>query len=161
MGYTLQIGELETSMHSGDYLEIEEMNSFRQEVVSISHDDAPTFGESTDCMNSRWPSYTSWAIFYRFFDLEELFHDEDYGFLRQHPGCVPITQFHKSIIDDAYEKYKKNYPNSTPGYSGKQLDDVEDDDWPEENSLGARLVWLKYWVDWALKNCEVPAFYNS
>jgi hypothetical protein len=25
---------------------------------------------------------------------------------------------------------------------------------------GARLVWLEWWVRWALDNCKVPVIYN-
>ena len=157
MGYTLKIGELEVN-----YDKEEEYISL--EAKSEKHDNAPAFGEPTDYTNSRWPSYSSWSDFCKFAGLYDLFFNKETGLIREHPGCVVLTERHKEEIDKAYNEFKKKYPNAVAAYSpiidySKGV--YSDEEWPEENGLLCRLEWLKYWVDWALVNCERPVFYNS
>ena len=83
----------------------------------------------------------------------------------------PVTFRHKKLIDVIYRQFKQKYPKAIASYSpkinsfdssipyGKRIH--EDSDWPEENNWFCRLEWLKYWVDWALNNCEKPVIYNS
>lgn len=159
MGYTLRIGELEASV------EYEGLESYiHLDAKPERKDDAPAYGEPTDHTNSRWPSYTSWSEFTRFAGLHYLMYNEEVGLLRKHPGCVPLVKEHKEIIDKAYQKFYDRYPNAKAGYSPKidfEKRIFEDTEWPVENGMAARLEWLKYWVDWALENCEKPVFYNS
>jgi hypothetical protein len=159
MGYTLKIGELKPTIYKDG------LDSFiSNDVEGQSIDGAPAYGEPTDGTNSRWPSYTSWHESMRFVGLHEFMFNKENGLLREHPGCVPLVEEHKKIIDDAYAEFYKKYPNCKPGYSDKldfQNGVYEDDNWPEENAYATRLEWLKYWVDWALDNCEQPVFYNT
>ena len=159
MGYTLEIGELKTSI---DYEGLE--STIRNSAKGVSLKDAPAFGELTDNSNSRWPSYTAWHNFARFADLEDFFYSKETGLLREHPGCFPLVKEHKEIIDKAYTNFYKKYPNAKAGYSSKVNEKegiFEDKNWPEENAYAVRLEWLKFWVDWALINCKNPVFYNS
>ena len=156
MGYSLTIGELEL-----EYDQEEEYCGVT--AKGFKRDDAPAFGEPTDYTSDRWPSYTGWADFTRFVGLHELFFGEN-GLLREHPGCVPLSQRHKQEIDAAYAAFKIKYPDAIARYS-PDIDFkhgiYEDPDWPEENNWLCRLEWLKYWVDWALANCERPVFENT
>jgi hypothetical protein len=159
MGYTLTIGQLETT------IENEGLESYiRNDAESARFDDAPAYGEPTDFTNSRWPSYTSWSDAMRFVGLYDLMFNKETGLIRQHPGCVPLVIEHKEIIDKAHKAFYEKYPNAKAGYSPK-LDEKkgiwEDPEWPNENNMATRLEWLKYWVDWALSNCSKPVFYNS
>lgn len=158
MGYTLTIGELETTI-TDDGLE----SCVWNQAKNVHLDNAPAFGEPTDYTSSRWPSYTAWANFARFVDLYDFFYDKSTGLIRQHPGCVPLKKEHKEIIDEAYKKFYEKYPNAKAGFSPKEKEDMffEDKDWPEENAYAVRLEWLKFWVDWALENCKNPVFENS
>src|SRR3972149_4765324 len=160
MGYNLRVGELQTLWDDSDGLE----SIIRNSAEGAHHDNAPSFGEPTDGSNGRWPSYTAWHDFTRFVDLEDFFYSKETRLLRSHPGCFPLTKKHKEIIDKAYEKFYKKYPNAKAGFSPKINEEKgvwEDKDWPEENTWAVRLEWLKYWVDWAIKECEQPVFYNS
>lgn len=148
MGYILKIGQA--------YLDFDKECAY----LSIQCEDkaltnAPAFGEPTDNSNERWPSYTSWHNFTRFVGLEDLFFsvDREDRLINEHPGHVVITQQHKKEIDEAYGAFYKKYPNCKAGVS-------ENEDSPEENAQAARFEWLKFWVDWALENCEIPIFYN-
>lgn len=159
MGYDLTIGELRTYV-SDDGLE----SYVHNDAESVSDENAPAFGEPTDHTNQRWPSYTAWHDFAEFCGLENFIYDKSTGLIREHPGCVPLKKEHKEILDKAYEDFYKKYPNAKAGYSPK-IDEknniYEDPDWPKENNYATRLEWLKYWVDWALENCEQPVFANS
>ena len=159
MGYTLRIGELKTS------IEYEGLESYiMNDAETITDENSPAFGEPTDHMNSRWPSYSSWHDSMRFFGLHEMMFNKETGLIRNHPDCVPLVKEHKDIIDKAYDDFYKKYPNCKAGYSPKinEKEGVwEDAEWPIENNYATRLEWLKYWVDWALENCKNPVFYNS
>lgn len=157
MGYTLKIGELDTHYDA-------EEGHISFQAKGQKNDDAPAFGEPTDYENERWPSYTSWHNACRFCGIEDMFYNKETGLLREHPGCFPITKKHQEIINEALDNFKKKYPNAKAGYSPKINEKegiYEDKDWPEENSWMTRLLWLKYWIDWALVNCKKPVFYNS
>jgi hypothetical protein len=158
MGYTLKIGQFKPEIHRDG------LDSFIfNDVEAVTDANAPAFGEPTDYTNERWPSYTAWADSIRFVGLEEFMYNKETGLIRNHPGCVPLVQEHKAIIDKAYKDFYEKYPNCKPGYppAAHPFSDVKHDDWPKENSYAARLEWLKYWVDWALENCEMPVFINS
>jgi hypothetical protein len=98
-----------------------------------------------------------------FIGLSDLMYNNEHGLLRSHPGCFPLTKAHKKAIDEARKNFYKKYPNCKPGYEpGKDIFLTDPDpSWPIQNSYATRLEWLKFWVDWALKNCSQPVFYNS
>jgi len=154
MGYNFTIGNASVYYNQEDeYCKIE--------AESARSDNAPSFGEPTDCTNERWPSYSGWHNFCRVTNLHDLFFNEENGILRDHPGCVPLSIRHKKEIDKSYKLFRSKYPNVVAEYSSKILNDIPDENWPEENGALCRLEWLKYWVDWALENCEKPVFENS
>lgn len=150
MGYSITIGQLKTEIH-GEGIE-------SLDAADANEIDAPAYGEPTDYTNSRWPSYTSWGDAMDFIGLEDLMFNEDTGLMREHPGCFPLTQEHKAIIDKAHKAYYAKYPNAVAGYAPEG---TNEENWPEYNGYATRLEWLKYWVDWALENCENPVLSNS
>ena len=170
MGYTLRIGELQVS-YENDESEPRIALTARPE----SHDDAPAFGEPTDHSNQRWPSYTAWAEFARDFGLYSLFYGTEVGgkyqvrddaLIAQHPGCVPLTERHRREINAALGAFKERHPDATPKFGRPPPEGVhpfmwEDPDNPEENGKMTRIVWLAYWVNWALDNCSQPVFENT
>ncbi len=154
MGYTLKIGNAKIFYDGGEY-------PYCCIDVEFKHDkNAPAFNEPTDYENQTWPSYTSWHDFSMFAGLYDLFYSKEDGLISCHPGSTPLTKKHKEIIDNSYKLFKEKYPKSTPTY-GKAKDFEDDPNNPIENSWLCRLEWLKYWVDWALENCDKPIFYNS
>ncbi len=130
-------------------------------VGEVIHPYAPAFGEITDYSNVRHPSYSVWYDFLREVALFSLFLDNVIGLMRPHPGLKYITKKHQQKIDQAYVNYVKKYPHVRPGFvdAGELSLPVEYDSM-QGRSL-ARLTWLKFWVDWAMENCEYPAIYNS
>lgn len=144
MGYTLKIGEATIEPDP-------EIFYIRTGVRGEEHENAPAFGEPTDRSNSRWPSYNNWYEFERVFNLEDVFRDEKKGLITGRPNVALITKWHKERIDQEYENFMKKYPDSKPCYNTES----------DKDKYLVRMVWLKYWVDWALENCNVPAFYCS
>ena len=170
MGYTLRIGELEMEYHQDEDEPRIELNA-----KGFHHDDAPAFGEPTDGESQRWPSYSSWSDFAKDAGLYTLFYGKEPGsrewvrddaLIAEHPGCVPLTEKHRREINAALAAWKIKYPEAMPTY-GRPAPEGEhplawsDPDNPEENGKMCRLVWLHYWVNWALDNCERPVFQNT
>lgn len=165
MGYNLIIGNLKV-----DYDNDEDCPNIRLWAEGVHDEKAPSFGEPTDCTNSRDPSYSAWTEFTKFVGLYDLFYGGRYqqgqtptrddGLLTEHAGCVPLTERHRREINAAFEAFKIKYPNAKPTY-GNATDWEDDPENPSENAWMCRLVWLHYWVNWALDNCEKPVFANS
>ena len=170
MGYTLRIGELVVEYHQD-----EDEPRIDLSAKLSRHDDAPAFGEPTDYENQRWPSYSVWSNFAEDAGLYPLFFGREKGsgqlsrddaLLAQQPGCVPITEAHRREVNEAMARWKQKYPKATPTF-GKPAPEGEvsgfwsDPDNPEENGKMTRLVWLQYWINWALDNCKQPVFENT
>ena len=121
-------------------------------VEKTVNGDAPRFigDECTGKRNIRLPSYTGWSEFCEKVGLHDLFFKQYEGLFRQHPGCVMITQEHCQTVVGALEEYQK-HAKRPPGYDAFGNYDYD----------LARLMWLEYWMNWALENCETPAIYNS
>jgi hypothetical protein len=66
-------------------------------------------------------------------------------------------------IQKARAKWAKTHPDSIPGFvSDGFIKDEYREEIDEERAdpILARLIWLDYWMSWALENCEHPAIYN-
>ena len=139
MGYSIYIGERTYSAEIEDFI-----------VEKVCDDSAPEF--SGDFMsaknNSRHPSYGGWAAFCKETDLYDLFFNSENGLMHEHPGCVIIQKQHEIIIKKALLK-RQQESNLPPGFNYNQ------------DLILARLIWLDYWVSWALENCKKPAIYNN
>lgn len=80
------------------------------------------------------------------------------GLLAHHPGCAALTAAHAATINDALARYKQRHPNAVARFVGETGDSA---DASLADRTLARLEWLAFWVDWAVKNCERPAMQNS
>lgn len=164
MGYSLSIGELVVEFDND-----EDCPRVNCSAKIFQHDNAPAFGEPTDTESQRWPSYSSWANFCRFVDLYDLFfgknekgeYTRDDALIQHHPDCIPLTEKHRREINAAYDNFKIKYPAARATYGNPKSMLEPDEDNPEENGQLCRLVWLHYWVNWALDNCEKPVFENT
>ena len=162
MGYTITIGNAVPDFGKEDG----ELYA-RWVVEGACSDDAPTFPNDamTGNSNSRSPSYSGWMDFCQESGLYDLFYTKWEGLIDTHPGCVPINQSHYDEVYDALERFKKK-ATKPPGFSGYSSWDKENEVWitPDEDKYDhilARLMWLEFWMKWALDNCETPAIQNT
>jgi hypothetical protein len=142
MGYTIGIGQLVTEHYDETYV--------GYGVEGAHHDEAPAFGEPTDFTNARWPSYSSWqdALFET--GTEKVFFTPTGHVIGEHPGFREITQ-------ELYDEFKTNmtaFEDKHPDIKATYKGTVNDGRY-------CRLVWLDYWLKWALANCENPVIVNS
>jgi len=112
--------------------------------------DAPVFAGDimTGNGNSRHPGYSQWAEFCKITHLDDLFFDESVGLMRAHPGCVLLQPHHRAAVRKALGKWEEEHQGAHAGFENGQ------------DGILARLLWLDFWIGWALANCKVPAIYN-
>ena len=150
MGYSIKIGNA-VPFHSKDEYELYAC----WDVESATSDDAPTFinDQMTGNSNGRHPSYSGWNDFLQKTDLGDLFYKD---LMEQHPGCVQIKPEHYERVHSALEDYQK-IATKPPGF-GDWMNNV---DGSHYDPYLARLIWLDFWMKWALDNCETPAIRNT
>ena len=153
MGYTFTIGNAvpKFSKEYFPYL------SAGWRVESARHNEAPTFpgDEMTGDGNDRSPSYSVWDDFCRSVGLYDLFYDERGHLHAGHPGCIGIDQGFAAAVHSARLSYEAN-ATLPPGFHGWSYEGPH-----EYDGHLARLIWLDWWVQWALANCETPAIQNT
>ena len=158
MGYNITIGNAETEFDKEWFPEL----SARWVVGTVENDDAPVFknDEMTGKSNCRSPSYTTWSDFTKSAGLHKLFFGDEQqykGLMAQHPGCVGITQEDADVVTAALNKYK-SMATLPPGFEEGW---VVHEGPPNYDYTLARLIWLEYWMQWAVKNCDTPAIWNT
>jgi hypothetical protein len=152
MGYTITIGNAKPRFSKEDgYLEA------RWVVEDAASDDAPTFphDELTKNTNSRSPSYSGWSEFCQEAGIYELFYHDYEGLIRPHPGCKLLQKEHWLLVQAALEK-RRRVSDKLPGFEGWRGEDTGKYDY-----VLARLMWLEFWMRWALERCETPAIENT
>lgn len=124
--------------------------NLRVEVEKTEQWDAPSFqlDEYTGKSNGRHPGYAGWHAFCMNAQLEDLFFNKEQGLMRNHHGSSRLTQEHAGIIHQALKTVRVKHPKTEAIFGSE---------WG--NTL-CRLIWLDWWVKWALKNCRVPVLYN-
>ena len=152
MGYSIKIGNAVPEFGK-DYDEL----WARWKVTGASDTNAPTFinDEMTGSTSQRSPSYSGWADFCRTVGLHDLFFEKYGGLMSQHPGCKILKQEHLDIVQTALIKYQAS-TDKKPGFI-----DWGEPDTGEYDPHLARIMWLEWWMRWALANCETPAIENS
>lgn len=162
MGYTFSIGNAvpEFSKDDGELFA-------RWVVEDATHPDAPTFPNDTATgnSNSRSPSYSAWIGFCSEAGIYDLFYDARGHLLAGHPGCVMVTPNDLAKVREAREVRQKK-ATLPPGFEGYPEFNKDTQVWetPDEGKYDAtlaRLIWLEWWMDWALKHCETPAIQNT
>jgi hypothetical protein len=172
MGYTIIIGD---ACFEGDKDEA----YLRVWATPQAHTEAPTFpnDEMTGNGNSRSPSYTGWSNFCRdtglygmFFGLDgrrDPYMREDPNchrgtpIMSDHPGYAPINTEDVLAVKQALDRHILKHSELTPGFRGWLERDEDAPPNAQACANRARLIWLHYWCDWAVKNCQWPVIANS
>lgn len=135
-------------------------------VDGLAVDEAPEFpGDGmTGKGNSRHPGYSQWGDFLKECGLHDLFMDTGHGLMRAHPGAMLLRPSHLSMIRGAIASWQQTHPDADPGWCscGRCSWNRESHDAhiPGRDTTLARLLWLDWWVAWALAHCKVPTVYN-
>lgn len=171
MGFELTIGEAKLQeIEWDDYGAGDTINAYVT-ARAEAHDNAPVF--PNDCLssntNQRSPSYTTWSDFCDRVGLYKMFYGKEKkdgyrsydGLLAYHPGAAIIGKEHALEVRKALEVYRRENPKSQPGFI--PCDFTNDPEPIPENCDHhlARLIWLDYWFNWAVENCDHPILENS
>lgn len=173
MGYDIYIGEADPYFPSGEEREYDRTPRFK--VATRCHPEAPVFpGDGlTENSNHRAPSYGTWTDFARDVGLYDLFFGarpvygekitREVSLMREHPGIALLTASDLLEVRQARERWEaKPWPASEriAGWdpAHRWTDPGEPD--PRYDGGLARLLWLEWWITWALANCKAPAIYN-
>lgn len=135
MGYTIIIGQLDPTLEPDEY------------PIQITEDiDAPIFepDKATNNTNVRKVMYSEWEQFTRNVGLYDLFFDPQTGLISDHPGFKNLTHDHLRQVNEAYLLFE-----TFGEFTGDRSMDY------------VRLVWLRFWIKWALDNATDPVIYNS
>ena len=158
MSYSIYIGEMteerEVDEDTGvPYLKVR--------VMAVTHPEAPTFpgDKMTGNSNSRHPGYSAWWNFLREAGLPCPPDDPRPFLVETHPGTRILTKADLLLVEEALARWK---PTGPPGFKTDPRWDKDHDptDANDYDGVLARLRWLKWWMTWALENCERPAVYN-
>lgn len=166
MGYTIKIGNAVPSFDKDSFPEL--FSSWKVEDAELP--EAPNFpNDVNNNRNERWPSYTVWDDFTKKTGLYEFFYSKyrregdneisQDGIFQASgsPGCIGITKENADFVTEKLEEYKK-IATLPPGFEA--YDEHEDNE-PRYDYHLARLIWIEWWMQWAVKNCETPAIENS
>lgn len=138
MGYSITIGEVQVGQ-----LQCEEGQYTAPVYVSVqTTPNAPIDNSPTSRTNQRWPAYGSWQDFCDKTGLTSVFFDDNVGLMRNHPGVAELSTEHLRTVQAAASSLRKHQPAIYEQHKD-------------------RIVWLEYWMEWALKNCVKPAVSNS
>lgn len=154
MGYNIDIGNA---------VPFADEDRFGWRVESARSESAPTFpnDEMTGNSNSRSPSYTAWHGFCEAAGIEPLFYEKWEGLLCSHPGIVLLTKAHHETVKGALDAFKAKHPTTEPGFTGYGGPNDTPFTGDDHSPILARLIWLEWWMAWALENCEHPAIENT
>ena len=154
MGYIFKIGNATPHFSKADFPYLEA----RWRVEDVEIESAPNFpndfgGQS----NMRMPTYTAWYNFCKNVGLYEFFYVDSYRLASEHPGCVGITKEDVDMVTEALRVYQRKAALPA-GFESSDI--LKDDHIPSCDGDLARLIWLEWWMRWAIENCETPAIEN-
>jgi len=172
MGYNIAIGEaVFRGSKEEAYLSVW--------ADSEVHDAAPSFpnDELTGQSNERSPSYIGWADFCRETGLYGMFFGlngrrnpymegdpnchRDQPIMADHPGYAAINNEDAFAVKQALEQHILKHGELNPGFTNWAASEADTPTNALQCATRARLIWLDYWVRWAVENCAHPVIANS
>lgn len=163
MSYTIIIGE--ATVRKPGIEKYDPTPSLGIWAVEMKHPDAPVFpgDDMTANTNERSPAYSAWSDFSKKTGLESMFFGKEHGLMREHSGEFALTKAHHKQVAEALAEWRNAHKDAEPGWC-----ECEKCSWNrdskavhvERDSTLARLIWLEWWMRWALENCKIPAFCN-
>lgn len=176
MGYNLTIGNAVPDMPTRAQVDGDETRTPRWTVRAVTAPDAPMFlGESEAC-SERSPSYSGWAQFCRDTGLSSLFYgatrharsdgiaERETCLIQEHPGVALLRASDLDEVRAAIASWRARPWPTEERIAGwdptlEPFSEAKPD--PRYDGHLARLLWLEFWIEWALRNCEHPALENT
>lgn len=165
MSYDFYIGEAVMEPPSKEDLK-DGYHEIRVRVSAHEEADAPSFPNDfmTGKGNTRHPGYSQWHDFCNAAGLEDMFYNKESGLIAQHPGTSMLTRTHADLVTRARKLWEEGHRGAKPGWCSCRKCDIliakNRKDHVELDGILARLLWLEWWINWALKNCKIPAIHN-
>lgn len=165
MGYTILIGNAELGemqLESGEYFAGWGEHGGGVVVMKRSHAQAPhlpyDFAGQTNC---REPGYKHWHRFLHETGLDRIFLT-DTGLMRHHPGTFQLNASHVTAVAEARHRWEsRSRMEAGWDWSESFADRLPLDDGVRgRDHTRAELLWLEWWIAWAVANCERPAIHN-
>ena len=158
MSYSFTIGNAEPYFEEEDFYAC-------WRVRAISHPEAPSFpnDEMAGQSNARHPSYSGWYNFCEAANILPLFYNERKNMKAGHPGIQRITPEDYSLVKEAL-KSQQAKATLPPGFSGYYDTELKCFVYPDDgkyDAVLARLIWLEWWMRYALETCKLPAIRNT
>jgi len=166
MGHTLTIGEAVPCIPT----DLDSNNTPGWTVHELYHEDAPQLpNDGFGRCSSRSPGYKAWADFCGAVGLDELFYgaskggkyNRDVCLLSAHPGVAllrPADLLEIRYVRIQWEAHKWPVSERIAGWDGREMGAEPD---PRYDPHMGRLIWLEWWVAYALENCKLPAMSNA
>ena len=138
MGYVIQIGEKKKKLDS---------------IITRKLNDAPYFPENGIAReNFHVSSDTNWGMFCDKTGLRNLFFDTH-----------PIEKYYveknfNELTSETLEEIKKATATWKASHPNANAEVVNRSDPDYSNWTLAVLIWLEWWSDWAMKNCQQPHY---
>jgi hypothetical protein len=149
MGYVIKVGNAIPHIDKNDILGWEITNSIDQ--------DCPTFVGDNNQTNMRAPSYLVWSAFCKTVDLEEMFYLPAYRDIpKRAKGVIYLTNDSLGLVSNALTEYQTK-AKLPPGFEDDEYLMANENSLPRYDGHLARLIWLAWWIEWALSNCTMPA----
>lgn len=165
MGYTILIGNAELGdmqLDAGEYFAGWGESGGGVVVPKRTHISAPNlpydFSGQTNC---RELGYKHTHRLLHETGLDRIFLT-DAGLMRRHPGTFQLTPDHVAAVTEARVRWESR-PRTEAGWDWSesfagQL--APDDGVRGRDHTRAELLWLEWWITWAVANCERPALHN-
>jgi len=173
MGYSIVVGEKSKNNCLDDMINDAKEDSYEIYIDSIEYvakpeslDTAPAFGEPTDNMNQRWPSYISWYAFIYSAGLNEIFFDDNDNLIGRHPGYIEITTEIYEDIKSKYIRFKMQNKGAIASFEDEDFEKYDKISYiknykiPINNTL-ARFEWLMFWLDYSMEKYESTIISNT
>lgn len=154
MAYVIKIGEFSINNEDPECSFVE--------AKKVTLVEAPAFPNDLSAhVNCRCPGYSIWYDFCAAAGLQTLFY-KDYQFHGGHPGYFELTQDHLKQAQTALTHYQLTNNGKPPGFSAFMPSEFSKaNNAPiEYDATLARLIWVEWWIRWALLNCARPIVSN-
>ena len=160
MGISIRIGE--AVLKERDWYEDDNDDIYfcYYDVDDMCLDEAPDLLNDDFVRNSncRLPACTAWVEFTKETGLYEFFFNKETGLFSPLYGCAAFDKKDVEVVQQAL-KARQQYADEhglVPGFEPGDPEERKNFKIKIDPTL-LRLIWLEFWMNWAINNCKNPA----